>query len=34
MAAPSIEFSVTGNKISSVVGFDKITVSFTANEPY
>ena len=31
MAAPGISFSVTGNKISSVGGFDHITVTFSAD---
>ena len=34
MAAPGISFSVTGNKISSVGGFDHITVTFRADLAY
>jgi hypothetical protein len=34
MAAPGISFSVTGNKISGVGGFDHITVTFRADLAY
>ena len=31
MPAPNINFTVTGNRISNVAGFDSITVSFTTD---
>ena len=34
MAVPTLTFSTTGSKISSVKGHDHITVTFTANGPY
>lgn len=34
MAVPTLTFSTTGSKISSVEGHDRITVTFTANGPY
>ena len=34
MGAPNLTFSVTGDKLSAVSGFDKITVSFEADAPY
>lgn len=34
MAVPTLTFSTTGSKISSVAGHDHITVTFTANGPY
>lgn len=34
MAVPTLTFSTTGSKISSVEGHDHITVTFTANGPY
>lgn len=34
MGAPNLTFSVTGNKLSAVSGFDKITVSFEADDSY
>lgn len=34
MAAPSLEFSVSGEKISSVTGFDRIVVTFQSDFPY
>ena len=34
MGAPNLTFSVTGNKLSAVSGFDKITVSFQTDAPY
>nr|DAN81040.1 MAG TPA: hypothetical protein [Caudoviricetes sp.] len=34
MAVPTLTFSTTGSKISSVEGHDHITVTFTANGAY
>ena len=34
MGAPNLTFSVTGDKLSAVSGFDTITVSFEADAPY
>ena len=34
MPAPDIVFTVTGNKISSVSGYDNISVSFYSDIPY
>ena len=34
MAAPQLTFSITGNKVSAVVGYDSITVSFSSNTAY
>lgn len=34
MGAPNLTFSVTGNKLSTVSGFDKVSVSFEADAPY
>ena len=34
MAVPTLTFSTTGSKISSVEGHDHITVTFTASGPY
>lgn len=34
MSAPNLTFSVNGDKLSAVSGFDKITVSFQADAPY
>lgn len=34
MAVPTLTFSTTGSKISSVEGHDHITVTFTANGSY
>lgn len=34
MAVPTLTFSTTGSKISSVEGHDHITVTFTANGTY
>lgn len=34
MAVPTLTFSTTGSKISSVKGHDRITVTFTANGEY
>lgn len=34
MGAPNLTFSVTGDKLSAVSGYDKITVSFQADAPY
>lgn len=34
MAVPTLTFSTTGSKISSVEGHDHITVTFTADGPY
>ena len=34
MAAPNLVFSASGNKLSNKVGFDFITVRFTADAPY
>lgn len=34
MAVPTLTFSTTGSKISSVEGHDHITVAFTADGPY
>lgn len=34
MAVPTLTFSTTGSKISSVEGRDHITVTFTADGPY
>lgn len=34
MSAPGLTFSVTGNKISAVSGFDSITVSFSSDVAY
>ena len=34
MAVPTLTFSTTGSKISSVEGHDHITVTFTANGEY
>ena len=34
MAVPTLTFSTTGSKISSVEGHDHITVTFTSNGPY
>lgn len=34
MAAPQLTFSITGNKISAVSGFDSITVSFSSDIAY
>lgn len=34
MPAPQLTFSVTGNKVSSVTGYDHIDVSFTSDIAY
>ena len=34
MAAPELTFSITGNKISAVSGFNSITVSFSSDIAY
>ena len=34
MAAPQLTFSITGNKISAVSGFDSITISFSSDIAY
>ena len=34
MAAPELTFSITGNKISAVSGFDSITVTFSSDIAY
>lgn len=34
MAAPQLTFTITGNKISAVAGYDSITVAFTSDIPY
>ena len=34
MPAPGITFSVTGSKISSVTGFDYVSVTFSSDIPY
>lgn len=34
MAAPNLTFSISGNKISSVLGFDSITVIFSSDSSY
>ena len=34
MSAPNLSFSVSGDKVSSVSGFDCITVAFQADAPY
>ena len=34
MSAPGLTFSITGNKISAVSGFDSITVSFSSDVAY
>lgn len=34
MAAPNLTFSVSGHKVSSVVGYDHILVSFTSDASY
>lgn len=34
MAAPNLEFSITGEKISSVTGFDRIVVTFQSDLQY
>lgn len=34
MAAPELQFTVTGNKISGVAGYDSITVTFKADIAY
>lgn len=34
MSAPNLTFSITGEKISSVPGFDKIVVSFSSDASY
>ena len=34
MAAPELTFSITGNKISAVSGFDSITVAFSSDIAY
>ena len=34
MSAPGLTFSITGNKISAVSGFDSITVSFSSDAAY
>ena len=34
MAAPGLTFTITGNKISAVSGFDSITVKFSSDIAY
>jgi hypothetical protein len=34
MAAPGLTFSITGNKISAVSGYDSITVAFSSDISY
>ena len=34
MGAPNLTFSVSGNRLSGVSGFDRITVVFQADAPY
>lgn len=34
MSAPGLTFTITGNKISAVSGFDSITVSFSSDIAY
>ena len=34
MSAPNLSFSVSGDKVSSVSGFDCIVVTFTSDAPY
>lgn len=34
MSAPNLSFSVSGNKVSAVSGFDCIIVAFRADAPY
>ena len=34
MAAPGLEFTVTGTKISDETGFDHISVTFSSDTPY
>jgi hypothetical protein len=34
MAAPELTFSITGNKISAVSGYDSITVTFSSDIAY
>lgn len=34
MSVPALTFSTTGTKISSVSGYDRIVVTFTADGPY
>lgn len=34
MSAPGLTFTITGNKISTVSGFDSITVSFSSDIAY
>ena len=34
MPAPQLTFSITGNKVSAVSGFDHIDVTFTSDIPY
>ena len=34
MAAPNLTFSITGEKISAVSGFDKVIVAFQSDIPY
>jgi len=34
MAAPQLTFSITGNKVSSVNGYDHITVAFSSDIAY
>ena len=34
MAAPGLTFTITGNKISAVSGYDSITVKFSSDIAY
>lgn len=34
MAAPAITYSVTGQRVSPVVPYDKVVVTFTSDSPY
>ena len=34
MPAPQLTFSITGNKVSAVIGYDHITVSFSSDIAY